>query len=50
MKTNTNFPAKGAKTEFMAHQNVAGALVRPNGITLNWYCPLCVLKAVSSHL
>jgi hypothetical protein len=26
----------GANMEFIGHWNVAGALVRPKGITLNW--------------
>jgi hypothetical protein len=35
MKTKTNFQMYPAKIEFMTHWNVAGALVNPNGMTLN---------------
>jgi hypothetical protein len=46
MKIKTNFLIYGPKIAFMRHWNVAGALVSPKGITLNWKWPWWVLKAI----
>ena len=40
MKTKTPFLSNGANIWFMTPWKVAGALVRPNGITRNSYKPL----------
>jgi hypothetical protein len=36
----TDFLNNGSNSVFMAAWNVAGAFVKPNGITLNSQCPL----------
>ena len=46
MKTRTQVLNNGANNLFMVPWKDAGALVRPNGMTLNSYSPLCVLKAL----
>lgn len=45
-KTNTYFLCWFLNTSFIRLKNVAGALVRPNGIILNSYIPWWVLKVV----
>jgi hypothetical protein len=40
MNTKTHFLSRGAKMVFIAAWRVAGALVNPNGVTLNSNKPL----------
>jgi hypothetical protein len=46
MKTTTNLSSSSINTLFMRFMKKAGALVSPNGITVNSYCPYRVTNVV----
>src|SRR6266511_6028222 len=47
--TKQNFLKYSLSTSFMSLWKVAGALLSPKGMTINWYSPYAIIKAVFSR-